>query len=172
MKKSFFIPLSILLILLAMVFYHQLGGFKSIVIEKKAFEELKLKGINFKGLPSDPALELAFKTVQDKANQDPFSPFYVIYHQEPAGKTDTLQVFVGLADDNKNTDPNWENLNFFQEAALFVELEIHPLVMPSPSKIKKELKKYAQSQQLLISEPFIEKIQGKNKITVIAPISK
>ncbi len=170
MRKSYFIILFIVLGVAFLIIYANLGGFKDIQVEKKELSEIRLKGKYFRGTPLDPELEKTFQEIQAESKNQSENSFYTIYILEPAGKTDTLHVFVGLEDLNLNYPKNWDSLNFTKGVYLTASIESHPLVMPSPESVKEAIISFALQEELPKPLLFIEKIIAKNKVQVIAPI--
>jgi hypothetical protein len=170
MQKTYLIILFVAFGVISLIIYNKLGGFKEINVEKIELSPLRLKGLYFKGTPIDPALEATFQEVHHAANQTKESSLYTLYLIEPAGKTDTMHVFVGLENLKNNLPEHWEELNFPEGTYLSSFLEAHPLVMPSPQKVKEAINSYSENNKITKPKIFIEKIQNKNQVQVLAPI--
>jgi hypothetical protein len=171
MKKIYIFLLLALAGVLFLVLYNNLGGFNEIVIEQEELKEIKLIGKYFRGTPIDASLGKTFIDVQNQANEQTGGVFYTLYYKEPAGKTDTLHVFVGIEASNLSsfaTNSNWDSLVFPKSTALIATLEAHPLVMPDPNKVKNKIKAYVKNNGLKAPMYFLDKIESKNRVKVIA----
>ena len=169
--KNKLIIASVLLIVLIGVGYwvfDQLGGNNPILISKVNKQPDPLSGFYFVGIPQDERLGKAFEAIEIQKSLHPGSHLHTIYEVEPAGKLDTMRVFVGL-----NALVSADSISFrqFEEKGYLVaKITGSKWVMPSPKTVKKELKAYADSAELTLSEIFIDKIISEQEVHVIAPI--
>ncbi|MCR9082919.1 MAG: hypothetical protein NXH89_10900, partial [Cyclobacteriaceae bacterium] len=98
----------------------------------------------------------------------PGSFLHTIYEVEPAGKLDTMRVFVGL--NQLLSGDDIQERVFSEKSYLLAKIKANKWVMPGPEKVKEKLWAFADSANLELSEFFIDKIVSENEVHVIAPI--
>src|SRR5690606_7994324 len=84
------------LLLLALVVYVILGGFNRINIAIENRKNIHLLGLTYRGTPQDDGMVETFRRIESLVREFPEANIHTIYFTEPAGKLDTLQVFVGI----------------------------------------------------------------------------
>ncbi|AGA77990.1 hypothetical protein [Echinicola vietnamensis] len=149
-----------------------LGGFKDYPIAVKQQENLRLYGLTYKGTPQDEGLKNTFKTVEAAMKDAPEAILHTIYYVEPAGKLDTMSVFVGLDQVKGTTKPTWEEQVITAEQFLVADLHYHKLVMPRPETIKSDLQDYAETHEIKLQGIFIDRLLQPDHVQVWAPIAK
>lgn len=168
-KIGLFITLLIIggIILLA---YALLGGFNDVEIRVVDCSEIRLIGIDYRGTPQDESLTVAFKKVEDKRPKD--NHLHTVYFVEPAGKRDTMHVFVGIEANGVSgvEVEGWDSLSFKCESAIVVGVEGHRFVMPNPEKIKNQISSYVKDHGLVLQGVFIDRIIERDKVEVWAPL--
>ena len=170
MKKKLSV-ISILLILFLAVGYwlfDQLGGNNPVVIELVEKNPESLIGKTFIGIPQEERLANLFKEVLELKNLKPRTFLHTIYEVEPAGKLDTMRVFVGI--NQFLPEEGYELKTFDERRYLKAVITGSSWVMPGPKTIKAKLEKYANEHQLELSGIFIDKIIEEDQVQVIAPI--
>ncbi len=150
----------------ALLFY-VLGGFAPVDIENKQLSELKLMGYEYKGTPQNEKLNEIFRTIEAHKNLHPEAHLYTIYEVEPAGKSDTLVVFVGL-DVEIPDRPGLQSREFPEGPAIVASIQAHRFVMPSPAKVKQYIQEFAEENRLPSPSVFVDKIISHREIQVIA----
>ncbi|ERM84774.1 hypothetical protein P872_23995 [Rhodonellum psychrophilum GCM71 = DSM 17998] len=163
-----------LLFLIALGFYQfdRMGGFNEIVIDIQEIEAIDLTGIYFKGVPEDEAIGLAFQTMGDLQSKASGSTLHTIYFVEPAGKRDTMEVFVGLEDRFILESEGFSKQSFPAGTSVVAHIEANRFVMPSPNKIKQKMEAFALENGLNKPKVFIDMLLGPDEVRVVAPIVK
>jgi hypothetical protein len=168
MKIIVFGAIVFLLILAAGYYiFDQLGGNNPIQITIVNTPPPALSGKTFQGIPRDKNLAETFREMEELVSLNPGTRIHTIYYREPAGKLDTLIVFVGL--DLPFPKENLENKNFQEQQFLLATIHANKWVMPSPNKVKTELEEFAFSNNLQLTGIFIDKIISDSEVQVIAP---
>ena len=108
------------------------------------------------------------KKIEGEKSLRPGSFLHTIYEVEPAGKLDTMRVFVGL-NQLLSGDDIQERI-FPEKSYLLAKIKANKWVMPGPEKVKEKLWAFADSANFELSEFFIDKIVSENEVHVIAPI--
>ena len=109
-----------------------------------------------------------FEKIETQKGLHPGSFLHTIYEVEPAGKLDTMVVFVGI---NKNLPlADLEFRTFENESYLLAKIKSNKWVMPSPETVKEKLEAFAKDNQVELSGTYIDKIISQEEIQVIAPI--
>ncbi|MCH7414794.1 hypothetical protein MM213_14935 [Belliella sp. R4-6] len=160
---------AVILVLVGLFVFSQLGGFNEIELEMLSPVDLKINGVYYKGTPQDEGLVNAFEKVSRIA-KDSNLPLYTIYYVEPAGKLDTMEVFVGVDIDTKI--PDFEEREFHGEKGVLAKINAHRFVMPGPSKVKKQIVDFANQAGELSPTVFIDKILSSEEVHVIGIIEK
>lgn len=166
--------LGIALVILAAVFalayygFDRLGGNNPIMIEKIESTPSSLSGKTFKGIPQDQRLAATFQEIESLLAINPGTKIHTIYYLEPAGKLDTMEVFVGLNLPFPTGD--LESKSFSESAYLLATVKGNKWVMPGPNTVKEKLEEFAREKNLTLSGIFIDKIISEEEIQVIAPI--
>lgn len=170
MKKKFVLALAFLSILVIVGFwgFKKLGGDTPIEILLIENKPENLAGITYRGTPGNEELGEIFKKIETQKGLHPGSHLHTIYEVEPAGKLDTMIVFVGI---NQNLPiSNFEFRSFENGSYLLAKIKSNKWVMPSPETVKEKLSEYAKENKLELSGIYIDKIISKNEVQVIAPI--
>ncbi|NVJ84883.1 MAG: hypothetical protein HWE15_01160 [Algoriphagus sp.] len=148
--------------------FNYLGGNNPIEISLINQKPAPLSGIHYRGTPQDPSLRTAFEKIETEKALRPGSFLHTIYQVEPAGKLDTMEVFVGL--DQLLVGEEFEQRIFEESKYLLAKIHGNRWVMPGPEKVKNAINAFADSANLELSEIFIDKIVSENEVHVIAPM--
>lgn len=148
--------------------FEKLGGNTPIEIQLVENTPESLLGITYRGIPGNKELGETFEKMEFQKTLNPGSQLHTIYEVEPAGKHDTLVVFVGI-----NKDLPAEGLEFrtFEnQSFLLAKIKGNKWVMPNPETVKEKLADHAKENGLELSGVFIDKIISESEVQVIAPI--
>lgn len=148
--------------------FDRLGGNTPIGIELVEQKPENLAGKTYRGTPQDPLLKETFQQIEQAQALNPGTKIHTIYYVEPAGKLDTMNVFVGL--NLPFATGELEGKTFEESRYLLAKIQGSKWVMPGPEKVKAKLQEYAQSNNLILSGIFIDKIISPNEVQVIAPV--
>jgi hypothetical protein len=172
MQRKFLIATILLTLLVGIGYwgFDQLGGNDPVTIELIQKKPDTLLGKTFIGIPQDEKLANVFKEIQTQKSLKTGTYLHTIYETEPAGKLDTMKVFVGI--NQVLPEEGFEFKRFEEEQYLLAKIKGSSWVMPSPNTIKSELKKYAAQHNLKLTGVFIDKIIRGDEVHVIAPIAK
>jgi hypothetical protein len=152
----------------AYVAFDRLGGNNPILVELVESPPPTLVGKHFKGQPQDEALGKTFRDIETLLSLNPGKKIHTIYYQEPGGKLDTMEVFVGL--DLPFASAELETLSFKETKYLKATIRGNSWVMPGPNKVKAKLEESAKAQNLQLSGTFIDRIVNENEVQVLAPV--
>jgi hypothetical protein len=144
-----------------------MGGFNDVQLEIANSEDINLIGRHFKGIPQDVKLQKAFEEMEKIKNTLPDAVLHTIYFAEPAGKLDTMEVFVGIESKWIEKDSGWDKISFSGENTIIATIKAHRFVMPSPLKIKNEIIGFAKQNGLPQPDTFIDQIVGLDEVKVI-----
>ncbi|WP_296699171.1 hypothetical protein [Algoriphagus sp.] len=148
--------------------FDKLGGNNPIEITLINEKPYSLVGLSYRGTPQDPLLETTFKNVEAQKGLHLGSLLHTIYYSEPAGKLDTLEVFIGI---NQNLPiDNFEVMSFNENSYLLATITGSKWVMPNPTTVQEEIKQFASTNNLKLSGIFIDKIVSDSEVQVLAPI--
>lgn len=148
--------------------FDRLGGNATIQIELVEKKPDYLAGKTYRGTPQDPLLKETFQQIEQAQALNPGTKIHTIYYVEPAGKLDTMDVFVGLNLPFPTGD--LEGKTFAENRYLLAIIQGSKWVMPGPEKVKAKLQEYAKFNNLILSGLFIDKIISESEVQVIAPI--
>lgn len=147
--------------------FYLLGGFNSILIQTEDLGPLELSGVQFRGRPQDEALRAAFQRIEELQKLNPEAKIHTIYFDEPAGKMDTMEVFVGLETKWIREAVGLVKISFDADNAIVATLKAHRFVMPGPLKVKTRMEEFAKDQGLKQPDIFVDRIIGPNEVKVI-----
>tara|TARA_R110002020_G_scaffold146487_1_gene321117 strand:- start:53 stop:568 length:516 start_codon:yes stop_codon:yes gene_type:complete len=170
MKKKFLLVISVLSVLVIVGYwgFDKLGGNTPIEVKLIEKQPENLVGLTYRGIPGNEDLGNIFRKMETQKGLHPGSHLHTIYEVEPAGKLDTMIVFVGI---NQNLpDAELEFRSFKNQSYLLAKIQSNKWVMASPETVKEKLLDFAQANQLELSGIYIDKIISKNEVQVIAPI--
>jgi hypothetical protein len=153
---------------IGVLIFYLMGGFNPIEIQTEDLGQIELSGIQFRGRPQDEALREAFEKIEVLKKLNPESTIHTIYFSEPAGKMDTMEVFVGLETKWVGTEEGLKRISFEADKAIVATLKAHRFVMPGPLKVKSRIEGYANGKKLPQPEVFVDRIIGPNEVKVIA----
>lgn len=149
-------------------FFDQLGGNNPIQLTLVARSPEALAGKTFKGIPQNEQLAETFKEIESLKSLHAGSKIHTIYYVEPAGKLDTMQVFVGINLPFPTGD--LEGISFTESRYILATLKGNQWVMPGPEKVKARIREFAKENNLELSGIFIDRILSENEVEVIAPV--
>lgn len=170
MKKKILIASISLLVVIGIGYwvFHSLGGNTPVQIELIEKRPESLAGITYRGTPQDEQLRKNFEEVESQKIRNPGSSLHTIYEVEPAGKLDTMIVFVGI---NKAFPiAGLEHRTFDEQKYLLAKITGSSWVMPGPKKVQQKLREYALENDLELTGTFIDKIISRNEVQMIAPV--
>jgi hypothetical protein len=161
----------VVILVLAITGYYifdKLGGNTPIEIVLVNKSPDALTGKTFEGIPLSSKLEETFGEIETLQALNPGTKIHTIYYVEPAGKLDTLKVFVGV--DLPFASGEFEGLAFSETQYILAKVSGNKWVMPGPEKVKQSIIQFAEENQLKLSGIFIDKIISEAEIQVIAPV--
>ena len=148
--------------------FQKLGGNAPIEIQLVKSKPESLAGITYRGTPGNEELGEIFRKMETQKGLHPGSFLHTIYEVEPAGKLDTMIVFVGI---NQSLPISELEFRKFENSSyLLAKIQSNKWVMPNPSTVQKKLSEYAAENNLELSGEFIDKIISENEVQVIAPL--
>lgn len=160
-----------ILFLLGLGVYYQLGGFQELVFSIEPRNNITLLGKTYRGTPQDKKMGETFRDIESLIQKYPGTNLHTLYYSEPAGKLDTLKVFVGIEFQGKlDTVKNLEVKNITCTHAIVVQIKAHRLVMASPDQVKREIEKFATEKGVMTQGIYVDKIKGEGAVEVIAPL--
>lgn len=148
--------------------FDQLGGNNPVMIDLVNKSPETLLGKTFIGTPQDEKLANLFKEILNEKTLRSGTFLHTIYETEPAGKLDTMKVFVGI--NQLLPEEGFELKTFEEDRYLVAKITGSSWVMPGPKTIKAKLENYAAENNLKLTGIFIDKIIEENEVHVIAPI--
>lgn len=148
--------------------FDKLGGNNPIKIQKIEANPESLAGKTYSGTPQDEKLALIFEELETQKGLHPGTFIHTIYEIEPAGKLDTMIVFVGI--NQALPIPELEFRKFEEKSYLLAKITGNRWVMPGPDTVKEALDNFAKENGLSLSGVFIDKIISEEEVYVIAPI--
>lgn len=150
--------------------YAQLGGFRPIDLALVECTDLKLVGVEYKGTPQDEMLANSFRNLENTKLDNPGAILHTIYYVEPAGKRDTMHVFVGVQRAAlQGSVSAMTEKEVTCRRAVVAKISAHRFVMPSPVRIKERIKEFASSKGVVLQEIFVDKLLDDSNVEVWAP---
>lgn len=170
MKKIIILGITLLSAITVLGFwgFGKLGGNTPIEIQLIRKRPDSLAGITYRGTPGNKELGKIFERMETQKALHPGSQLHTIYEVEPAGKLDTMIVFVGI----NQTLPiaELEYRTFTNSSYLLAKIQSNTWVMPSPTTVKEKLAEFAKENQMELSGVYIDIILSENEVQVIAPV--
>lgn len=168
--KKLGIGLLVLLALAALAYgvFIQLGGSNPIELQLVSATPPSLAGKTYRGTPQDKALGDTFRSIETLQSLHPGKKIHTIYLVEPAGKLDTMEVFVGL--DLPFAPVELEPKTFAEARYVLATIKGSRWVMPGPDTVKEEIEAFSEENQLKLSGIFIDRIVSDTEVQVIAPV--
>ena len=148
--------------------YDQLGGNSPIALSTVTSPPETLAGKTFRGTPIEKGLEQAFRSIESLKSLHPGASVHTLYYIEPAGKLDTMEVFVGI--NLPFGAPGMESKKFTETRYIMAQVKSNKWVMPGPNTIKEKIQEYAEANKLTLSGYYIDKIVSETEVHVIAPL--
>lgn len=148
--------------------FDYLGGNRPVELSLETKSPDALSGQTFRGIPVNKGLEQLFEKIQSTQKLHPGAKLHTIYYTEPAGKLDTLEVFVGINLPFGTQD--LEVKNFSETRYILAKVTGSKWVMPGPETIKEKIQSYAEANKLTLSGYYIDKIVSETEVHVIAPV--
>ncbi|EOZ99125.1 hypothetical protein A33Q_0728 [Indibacter alkaliphilus LW1] len=143
------------------------GGFEEIEISSEDLGQIELVGVHYKGTPQNPELKASFEKMEQFANANPEAFLNTIYYIEPAGKLDTMEVFVGVEKQWIENVDGLDSKSFDGSDAIIASIQGHRFVMPGPKKVQKKIEAYALENNKETPDLYIDQIFSPSKVRVI-----
>ncbi len=166
MKKLFTVLIALILFGVGLFVFYKLGGFSDIEIRQADLGILELSGVYFVGTPTQPELRDAFASMEVIQSKQPNAQLFTLYYREPAGKVDTMEVFVGVEHRFVSED-TLQRLNIDASDVIIATVKAHRYVMPGSSKVKNEIQEYADFANMTKPVFFLDKIISPDEVQVI-----
>lgn len=171
MKKTTIALFVGLAVVLGIGIYWKLGGFNSVSFSIEDREDIRLLGISYRGTPQDPVMVETFQEIEKVISQYPQSRLHTIYYIEPAGKRDTLHVFVGVEYlEEIAGKSSFELKEIPCKKVIVAKIQSHKSVMPSPESVKQQINDFAENEGFVLQGVLVDKIISKSQVDVIAPL--
>lgn len=167
MKKRVAGIIVLLLIAIGFYFFKALGGFNEINISIEDLGEIELMGIHYRGTPQDESLKNSFIIMEGLQKRHSESILHTIYFVEPAGKLDTMEVFVGVEKKWLKDISGKSILSLDGHEAIVAEIKANRFVMPGPNKVKSKIEEFAKSNNMQSPNIFVDQILGPEHVRVI-----
>jgi len=148
--------------------FDYLGGNRQVELSLEAKSPDTLTGKTFRGTPMNKGLKEVFQTIQGTQKLNPGTSLHTIYYVEPAGKLDTLEVFVGINLPFGTQD--LEVKKFTETRYILAKVTGSKWVMPGPETIKEKIQAYAKANKLALSGFYIDKIVSETEVHILAPV--
>lgn len=168
MKKTTIGIVLMFIIGMSLYLFYALGGFNNIEITQTNLGIIELTGKTYRGIPGNESLKETFVMMEELQRSHPESRLHTIYFVEPAGKLDTMEVFVGLESKWITDKTDLTDFQFNGETAIVASIQAHRFVMPGPNRVKNEILEFAEENNLIAPKIFIDQIIGPEAVKVIA----
>ncbi|MCH7401040.1 hypothetical protein ACFOUP_01960 [Belliella kenyensis] len=157
------------LLTIGIILFQNLGGFNEVTFTTLDEPSIVLHGLTFEGTPQDEQIRHTFEKVGGEASKRSL-PLFTLYYVEPAGKLDTMKVFVGI--EAQDSIPGFETYKFTADLGIVAHVNAHRLVMPGPNKVKSKIRTHLKNQGS--KEPFLylDKIIDTESVQVIGLINQ
>ncbi|MTI31667.1 hypothetical protein [Xanthovirga aplysinae] len=176
MSKKIILRLALFLFLgVASIVYIQLGGFNEVKISVKENINYTLIGKSFEGrYKSKEVKNIFFDTRRLLEEGELHGTLAIIYDQDPSENEGNMKSFTGIILEKpiSKIPKGFEERKFKAFTVVQAQINAHPLVMPTPEKIKEKLKIYAQEQGLELQDISIEKLVGERELVVEIPVKQ
>lgn len=169
--KKYILPVLVLVFVSGWGVYYQLGGFNQVKYSIEDRENIKLLGRTYRGTPQDEKMVETFREIEALIQNYPGADLHTVYYSEPAGKLDTLQVFVGIAyQEEIHQSENLERMTIPCTRVIVADIQAHRLVMAGPKRVKQGLEQFAAENNVDLQGVFVDRIKDKDEVEVIAPL--
>jgi hypothetical protein len=161
----------LILFIIGLGVYYQLGGFQELMFSIEPRQNITLLGKTYRGTPQDKKMGETFRDMESLIQKNPGTNLHTLYYSEPAGKLDTLKVFVGIEYQEKlDEGKDLEVKTIPCTQAIVVHIEAHRMVMPGPDRVKREIERFAMENGVVTQGIYVDKIIGEGVVEVIAPL--
>jgi hypothetical protein len=172
-KVLYFIILALAIIALG-VLYYRFGGFNKILVQKiesSASYTIKISGKPFKGRIQDTAWKNLFYEMHDNILKSRLKePITIIYFSKPEEHRGKIDAFIGAEVlENSSLPKDFIEQELAFKGVLRVDLNMHPVILPSPARVKKLIMSYAKDKNISLDSLLIEKYHPDNSLTVEVP---
>jgi hypothetical protein len=159
MKRSYLYLLLAVFMVLVLIIYNQLGGFKEVVFTRVEPFEYRITGKEFNGKITEKEWENLFYEMKDYLDNDMLhGDLVIVWYQQPDKETKTGKAFVGI--DMKEDVEIPDSLVFRKiscKGILRAELIGNILVLPKPEKVIGDLQDFALKEGVISGELVIDR---------------
>ncbi|WP_375580050.1 hypothetical protein ABWH96_03000 [Marivirga tractuosa] len=160
----------VLLIIISLISYAFLGGFKSIEKTVEDNPVIRIAGTEYAGKVGSDSLQMLFMESKDLVeSEETATSIAIVYYGEADSKSGAVQNFIGVVIGDEpiyQIPDNWEIKTFKKNKSVKGCIEANVLAMPTPEDMLEELKLYAEEQSLATDSIFIEYYPGPNQLCV------
>jgi len=172
MKKPFLYIVLALFFTAILILYNNLGGFNEPVIMYEHITEYVFMGKNYEGKTSDPTIEDLFTEMKQLKLEDQYKGSLVmVWFEEAKTKNDIVHVFIGLEKlPGENIPDHLETTTIQMNGLVRAKINAHASVMPSPSKVQKMIKAYAEKNNYTLQDILIDKYPEESVVYTEIPV--
>lgn len=172
MRKPFLYIVFALIFTGILILYNHLGGFEEPEITYEPVMEYIIAGKKFKGTASDPAMEDLFAEMKLlKQEKGYMGPLVMIWYKEAKKKKDSVEVIIGIELLPGEIPPEHLLTTKMQmNGILRAKINAHASVMPSPGKVLKKIRTYADENDYELQNIFIDKYPEESVVFTEVPI--
>jgi len=168
MKKAAYIIIP--LVIISVIIYAILGGFKEITKSKETDLLIHIAGTEYIGKVGSDSLQLLFMQAKNLVeSEETATAIAIAYFGEADTKTGQVHNFIGIAVGEEpiyDMPKGWEIKTFKRPVSVRGCIEASVLAMPTPDDMLQELKEYSKEQQIEVDSIFIELYPGPNQLCV------
>ena len=172
MRKPFLYIVFALMFTGILIIYNQLGGFEEPEISYEPVMEYIIAGKRFEGKTSDPAMEGLFTEMKLLKDEKRYKgPIVVIWYKEAKKKNDPVKVFIGIEVLPHEVAPEHLMTTTMQMNGIIrAKINAHASVMPSPAKVLKKIRMYAEENDYELQDIFFDKYPEESVVFTEVPI--
>ncbi len=159
-----------------LVMYYHLGGFKKIQVRKidnAGPYVMDIWGKEFTGDMQDTIWKNMFVGIRNEIIEGQLKgPIMIIYYKKPDNSTHKgkIEAFIGAeAGDDIPPSGNLKERMINVNGVIRASLNMHPVLMPSPERVKKLISQFAKNNHLREDSIMIEKYFPDNTLQVEVP---
>lgn len=176
MLKKYVLAVLLVAVVIGLVGYSLLGGWRKVELTKVTLEEpYSLVGVAFEGDYDDPQLERNFKMLKGYLDAGILQGgLTIMYYRHPEDYEGEVEQMMGvLYPSSKVPDPLPEELvakRFPHEEVIRAKLTNHVTVMPSPKNVRERIREYASTKQVQVDTISFETLYSDWWLEVDMPV--
>ena len=172
MRKPFLYIILAMFFTIILIIYNHLGGFEEPEITYEPIWEYVIAGKMFEGKTTDPGMEDLFTEMKQLKKEESYKgPLVMIWYNEATKKDESVEVLIGIEVLPGEIVPgHLVTTKIEMNGIIRAKINAHASVMPSPVRVLKKIRTFAENNSYELQEIIIDKYPEESEVFTEIPV--